>query len=1395
MAKSKNSKDGGGKNWLSFFTEANQTCRVELISSSAGAPTPVEDVPIRGERYLRIRLLSFHIPYSRKALTRYQPVVFASANWKLPMQGEMPQTKIISPSMQADTFGERSGVFAFGGTDLFGPVLLNGALNLRIGLLVNKSSPATRKILDGLASAADLVTTAGLLKLDFLTNSVSDKVDKIAQALLPNGPSDFLVGTIMDLPEAEIPVKTGTWAVLAPSEKSEQVSYDSENNLLLDTRDQALKTPYIVYSIEALTHNPDRERIPEIIHAKARLDAAVTDSDANSVTLRRCFLKYLLDVEMCDGLTRDDKDVLLAQARNTYGRVNDLDDFLDKALAGAGQLESTDATYVSLLPGDADAAAAISDSDDEVVDALSEDFAQGASMFGAALQNSAPDEMEAGEGAMRAAIDKLLVLARRDAETAEPKIVEVAERLRKIRSYDILSDLEQDARHIGIENVRLSYLAAFAHIERGDLDEAQALASQVLVSARRSGDQYNQSELLALFGRIWKTRAVNALAEGDKSQAKAAFSRAIGYYSQGDLVLSAKDPNDPYHRVNIMALMQASERAGMPVGPRKKSKRWAKAILTREETRNDEAEYWDLANAGDACLAQGKLDQAVVWYQKYIAAAIDNPFAINATRRQLIEMWGIDPAGSDELAQIVRDMGMISVAKGDSVSLTGAEIKALVEAPGIDRLEGLFEGPGGIDVKDLLRALQLGEHVAKVCKPNGRVKGTGFLLDGGSLNEAWSGEKVLLTNAHVISNDPNNEIALRSTEARVFFEQIDADEPYQIKEVLWESEISQHDCTVCRLFVEPITTTEPFEIARGLPPRWKGEAASGYGDTDEAPRVYVMGHPDGDPLTISVHRNFLIDHEYVVPASDPPVTRVRLHYRAPTAGGSSGSPILNARTLQLIGIHHAESSGTPLNDQKAPHGTKYEANEGLWIQAIRANIAEKLGGNDPSSGSAPPIPAQAANGVSVADQTSAPEQALESADSEPEFDDMDEAFADNIEARRDTAETGYGLEDVGLEASSADWRALPVKPSAVWTDEDYHPDTRHLADVNCAGAFGDPFELSSAVLRKALEFASIPVEARWGDKVLFGIRAALPAPDVEEGHGSDFHSSTTLVQTTPDHVDFKCTMGVWDTATDQVWISRASTVPAIGYMWRQAEGGPRESVCNLMPPGVYKYVVGTHANGKSSRQPGAFRQASKLCVLRSRGNDYTFTSNDDWDWVSDAGAPSIWDNIHSSLTPHLDWIAKFYSAGCQVLPGNVRQGRTRPSGAWQSFRAAAGLTDPPHVTPVSGVSNSRVVKTDLDGKSFRYVLLSSKEVRLASQNMDAPTTDPRFAKLRRGSKGDDVRLLQKSLGISADGDFGFLTQRALLNKQMELHGEADGVVTASQASLLGITNTPSEPMS
>jgi peptidoglycan hydrolase-like protein with peptidoglycan-binding domain len=128
--------------------------------------------------------------------------------------------------------------------------------------------------------------------------------------------------------------------------------------------------------------------------------------------------------------------------------------------------------------------------------------------------------------------------------------------------------------------------------------------------------------------------------------------------------------------------------------------------------------------------------------------------------------------------------------------------------------------------------------------------------------------------------------------------------------------------------------------------------------------------------------------------------------------------------------------------------------------------------------------------------------------------------------------------------------------------------------------------------------------------------------------------------------------------------------------------------------------------------------------------------------------------------------------------------RDTPVGHWANFRIAAGLSPKPAISAVS--SNPNVVKTAEDGTDFTYVLLTAREVRLASENMGTPPTDLKFFKLRRGSQGDTVRALQTALGLNADGDFGYLTQRALIEKQLALGQAADGVVTSANAAALGI---------
>jgi V8-like Glu-specific endopeptidase len=58
----------------------------------------------------------------------------------------------------------------------------------------------------------------------------------------------------------------------------------------------------------------------------------------------------------------------------------------------------------------------------------------------------------------------------------------------------------------------------------------------------------------------------------------------------------------------------------------------------------------------------------------------------------------------------------------------------------------------------------------------------------------------------------------------------------------------------------------------------------------------------------------------------------RVHYKAPTEPGSSGSPVFDAKLWQVIALHHrGGKKGMPMLNGKA--GT-YAANEGIAIQSI-----------------------------------------------------------------------------------------------------------------------------------------------------------------------------------------------------------------------------------------------------------------------------------------------------------------------------------------------------------------------------------------------------------------------------------------------------------------------------
>jgi V8-like Glu-specific endopeptidase len=92
-------------------------------------------------------------------------------------------------------------------------------------------------------------------------------------------------------------------------------------------------------------------------------------------------------------------------------------------------------------------------------------------------------------------------------------------------------------------------------------------------------------------------------------------------------------------------------------------------------------------------------------------------------------------------------------------------------------------------------------------------------------------------------------------------------------------------------------------------------------------KVFIIGHPGGNTLTLSLFDNLLLYHDQTS----------KLHYRTSTDLGSSGSPVFNDQ-WNLIALHHGAVANRKIPDTNET----YSANEGIWIQAIRKKIAEVM---------------------------------------------------------------------------------------------------------------------------------------------------------------------------------------------------------------------------------------------------------------------------------------------------------------------------------------------------------------------------------------------------------------------------------------------------------------------
>jgi hypothetical protein len=207
-------------------------------------------------------------------------------------------------------------------------------------------------------------------------------------------------------------------------------------------------------------------------------------------------------------------------------------------------------------------------------------------------------------------------------------------------------------------------------------------------------------------------------------------------------------------------------------------------------------------------------------------------------------------------------------------------------------------------------ALDRCRAVARVEDDMGEGIGTGFLVEGPALHPSLP--LVLLTNAHVIPE------GIRPEDATVAFRGLEdfSGTGVSVQRVAWSSPAKELGATIVELVRSPdgeltCPLARRCHRSTSIP-----ESASTSSDT--------LGRPD---LRLSILDNHLLMFN-----------EIRVHYRAPTETGSSGSPVMNQQWA-VIALHHSGDSAMP-----RLHGNGgYRANEGNPL------------GSDP--GSAPTRPA------------------------------------------------------------------------------------------------------------------------------------------------------------------------------------------------------------------------------------------------------------------------------------------------------------------------------------------------------------------------------------------------------------------------------------------------------
>jgi len=486
----------------------------------------------------------------------------------------------------------------------------------------------------------------------------------------------------------------------------------------------------------------------------------------------------------------------------------------------------------------------------------------------------------------------------------EPSARNVLYMLRRKRRFNLMTGLGDDLIQSGVSSSQVRKLYAQALIDSGLTAAAEMLLQSIVQDPQSSRGE--ALEARGLIGRIYKQRYVN------NNDPRSARNRGNLEHALNDYLYAYRlaPEQNLWHGVNVVALVARARRDRQSITDLPDAVALSQeilAVLARRERQSDSPPpAFDVATKLEALVALGCDCEASDVALRYVDVSDADAFEINSTFRQLTEVWQLNEreAPGNHVLPILRAGYLKRQGSAEARDVTKVGDEAVAVSNAIKDLEKVFDADRMVTLKWYRKGLDQCSAVARIERRNGQGHGTGWLVDAATFFPTRTGV-LLLTNAHVVSQH-QSPVAILPTNSQANFQALG--KVCEIEAVVWESPVQDLDTTFLSLKETP--EVQPLSLhslaaAMAEPP----------------PRMYIIGHPGGRDLELSLQDNQLVD-----------CNERFLHYRTPTEGGSSGSPVFEPEDWRVIALHHKGSAHLARLDG---HGT-YAANEGIAILAIKS---------------------------------------------------------------------------------------------------------------------------------------------------------------------------------------------------------------------------------------------------------------------------------------------------------------------------------------------------------------------------------------------------------------------------------------------------------------------------